>query len=66
MERSHEHPMHRRARSLFTNVELADRLGISTATLRRLRLSFLTPRQRAYLNAVGYTAAFHPRRKAKG
>ena len=65
MERSDEHPMHRRSRHLYTNAKLGAMLGCSAATVGRLRRSFLTKRQKAYLNAVGYVAAFHPRRKAK-
>jgi AraC-like DNA-binding protein len=64
MDRSTTHPMHRRCKALYTRQQIADRLGCSIGTVSRLQRSFLTPRQRAYLNAVGYVASFHPRRKS--
>jgi len=56
----------RRRRSLFTQSQLATLLGCSTGTVKNMERSFLTDRQRDYLNAVGYSIAFYPRRKAKG
>ena len=56
----------RRRRSLFTQAQLATLLGCSTGTVKNMERSFLTDRQRDYLNAVGYSIAFYPRRKAKG
>ena len=60
------HPMHRKTKRTHTRAQLAALLGCSVWTVDRLRRSFLTDRQRAYLNAAGYCAAFHPKRKGQG
>lgn len=58
-----QHPMHRKLKRTHTRAQLAALLGCSVWTVDRLRRSFLTDRQRAYLNAAGYSAAFYPMRK---
>ena len=57
--------MTRRRRVLYTQAALADVLGCSTGTIKRLERRFLTPRQRAYLDAVGYEIGYYPKRKGK-
>ena len=54
--------MIRTRKRLFTQAELAASLGCSTGTVKRLERSFLTDRQRAYLNAVGYSVGYYPKR----
>ena len=61
-----DHPLHRKARRLFTDAQIAERLGCSVATVRRLRRSFLTRRQLDYLNLLGYVPGFFPRRREEG
>jgi len=56
----------RRARSLFTVDELAQRLGVDPSTVRRMEAQPLPPLLERYLSLVGYRAAYYPPRKAKG
>ena len=56
--------MTRRRRTLYTQDQLAALLGCTRATVARLERSFLTKRQRSYLDAVGYTVGYYPIRKA--
>lgn len=58
--------MIRRRKALYTQRALADLLDCSVDTVARLEASFLTGRQRAYLEAVGYCVGYYPRRKSKG
>lgn len=51
---------------MFTREQLAQRVGFSASTIKRMeRSGFLTPKQRAYLDAVGYNVGFYPRRASK-
>lgn len=55
--------MTRKRKRLYTQDELATLLGCTRSTIARLERSFLTDRQRAYLNAVGYCVGYYPARK---
>lgn len=59
------HPMHRKTARLWTEEELAGMLGVSVGTVRRLRASFLSDVQRAYLRLAGYKPAAYPLRKGR-
>lgn len=48
---------------LYTQHQLAALLGCSPTTIVAMEKSFLTKRQRAYLDACGYTVGFYPLRK---
>lgn len=61
--RAKTHPMHRRVKRLYTLAEVADRLGCSVSTVKRLRRTFMDQRQLEYLKLAGYSACFYPIRK---
>ena len=61
--RAKTHPMHRRVKRLYTLAEVADRLGCSVSTVKRLRRTFMDQRQLEYLKLAGYCATFNPVRR---
>ena len=50
-------------RRTFTVPQLAERLGVDPSTVYRLEADPLADLLTRYLSAVGYQAAFYPRRK---
>lgn len=61
--RAKTHPMHRRVKRLYSLHEVADRLGCSVSTVKRLRRTFMDQRQLDYLKLAGYCVTFNPVRK---
>lgn len=53
-------------RRMYTVPQLAERLGVDPSTVYRLEADPLADLLTRYLAAVGYQAAFYPRRKGQG
>lgn len=51
---------------MYTVPQLAERLGVDPSTVYRLEADPLADLLTRYLAAVGYQAAFYPRRKGQG
>ena len=57
--------MTRKRKRLFTLQQVADRIGCHVSTVSRMEQNFLTDKQRAYLDTVGYCIGYYPRRKGR-